>query len=284
MKHGLPGTWQGPTTVIRTRRRHLAHVHCCINTYPQPGDMPARETAETIGRNARAANDAVRGIQGASSKRVAALGEKARRSSAGKWFLDAKAGAALGKAAVKASLADSGTEDDKAAGGTNGKNTGKLLRAGRRFVGAAVAGVSAATKGAGGTTKPPATRKPRTSPAADPPSGDAKKSARERATAFRNRISFTAGQEAIGKSGRLAKKKAGEAIHRRKLAAKTSSTAGAGPTRGRSTTATSSEAVGGARRGRSSRGGRRSSRHHEDGPSYPPNALRPGQRQWTYEE
>ena len=280
MKHGLPGTWQGPTTVIRTRRRHLAHAHCCINTYPQPGDMSAIETAQKIGGAASTANDAVGRIRVESSRRVAAGVAGARRSALGKAVESTKARGQLFGAAVRESLADSGTADSKAAGGTKGEKPGpSKLAIARRFAGVAgkafSAGVSAATKGAGGTTKPPATRTTRASSAADPPSAGDHKSAKKAASKG-IRQKQTAFAEAVrgGTISAVAK------IRRKSAANAKSVNDDSPPARARSRSAPAAPAAP-RRPRRSAIRGRR--RHHEDDP-YPLNALRPGERQWTYEE
>jgi hypothetical protein len=243
--------------------------------------MPAIETAKKIGGAASTANGGVGRIQRESSKMVEALGKKARRSSASKQFLAAKLaakeGAARGKEAFQKSRAA------EAAGGTTGKpgtreHLGRAMSGTLTALGEAAKAVRAATSGAGGITKPPATQNPITPPAADPPSGG--NGGKQKNQDHRNR--FASGTRSVLNSVL----KSGAATSKRERAAKAANNAPspgeAGPTRPR-------RGGGGSAPPRRKRimGRRRSSsssRHHEDDPSYPLNALRPGERQWTYEE
>jgi hypothetical protein len=270
MKHGLPGTWQGPTTVIRTRRRHLAHAHCCINTYPQPGDMPEAPSTD-MGSIPNIASSAVQRRRAAAAKTLASVkGKIARSGIASKVGRAAKglSRAAAQRDALAEKLANTGGEQSR----------GRAIKAFQLVTG----------------------------------TGDARtetvKAAKESAAAIKARMSRRASAPAMGSklpsfggSARAARKLTGKltgAMFAHKPAAKANSVKGdSPPARGRSTSEGSGRstpkpaAVGGARRGsapprrKSIMGGRRrrSSRHHEDDP-YPLNALRPGERQWTYEE
>ena len=265
MKHGLPGTWQGPTTVIRTRRRHLAHAHCCINTYPQPGDMSEAPSTD-MGSIRKSASSAVHRRRAAAAKKLAASVKD-----------------------VKATIAGSGIANKV------GRVAKGLSRAAeQRNV---LAGKLANTGGE------KSRRRANTAFQLVTGTGDARtetvKAAKELAAATKARMPRRASAPAklgsklpsLGGSARAAGKLTGKltgAMFAHKPAAEANSVKGDSPPardRRNAVSGRSSKPRGRSSkpRGRSSSGGRRSSRHHEDDP-YPLNALRPGERQWTYEE